>query len=33
MHVKYEVSFSYGSKVMAKVKVLDMQVKGHGQSY
>ena len=32
MHAKYGVFISYGSTIMVKVKVLDMKVKGHGQS-
>ena len=33
MHAKYDASISYSSKVMAKVNVLDMRVKGHGQGH
>ena len=32
MHVTYGDSSSYGSQVMANVKVLDMKFKGHSQS-
>ena len=33
MHDKYEHSISYQSKIMARVKVLNMQIKGHGQGH
>ena len=33
VHVKYKSSTSNDSKVMAKVKFLEMKVKGQGQSH